>query len=141
MNDINDELLQVKIDKYCLDYPNKITVDELIQHIKYTHDQLVDFFEILLDKRKGARWILISGTLSSLHLVIDYLETGFFNIDYENNLFSILSHFGNELFYYSKKLKNNGIIQDTAELMYLISRLLGNPLPKKKFANSPEIEV
>ena len=139
MNDINDELLQAKINKFCLDYPNRITTDEFIQHIKYTHDQLLDFFEILSDKR-GSRWVLIGGALSSLKIVIDYLECGLSNIEYENYLFSILNHFGNELSIYSKRIKNK-IIQDTAELMYLISRLLGDPLPKKKFANSPKIEV
>jgi hypothetical protein len=135
MNDLQAELIQLKIQGYCLDYPNNLDLEWLIRHIKQTHDDISDYCEEKnVWDREDNIWALLSAINSTFKLIVRYLEQPAQDDElFENNITVICTHLGNELF--CRKSPDLLLFQ-AAELLSYFIWLLGTPLQKKKFENS-----
>ena len=133
MNNIRDELLQMKIQGYCLNYPNDLNLEDLIEHIKSTHDDLIDYCEEKnIWKRKSNTWALLSAINSVFDLIVRYLEQPLQDdLFFENKITSICVRLGNDLFHY--KGPEEPILFQTLELLAFFLWILGDPLKKKKY--------
>jgi hypothetical protein len=140
MNNINAELLQMKIDGHCLYYPSNFEFSDLITHSKWVCDCMTDYGSILIDLN-DEKYTLFCATKQVLHLLIDYFERILQDdISYEESLATICLHFQCELIQYMSETEEDEEITEFlfqgVELLGLIFRILGSPMSKKTFENS-----
>jgi hypothetical protein len=135
MNNIQDELLQMKIQGYCLNYPNDLDKEWLTVHIKSVQENIIIYCEKKnVWKRKSNTWALLSAISSTFALINRYLEQPLQDDDFfEGNIKPICIRLGNELFCH--KLQDPFLFQ-IIELLAFFVWSLGDPIEKKKFENS-----
>jgi hypothetical protein len=145
MNDINTELLQMKIEGLCLDYPTSITLDDLIDFSEMFCEDLGDFGDDLIKQNKDdGKDILLFAAACTLRLIVDYLEQDEQDDVYKEGYFiSICAHMHQELCKFADEIIEDddleeecNLLYNAAELFWLFFRILGEPMEKKKFQNS-----
>jgi hypothetical protein len=139
MNNIKAELLQLKIEGHCLQYPSDLEFVDLINLSKWTCDSMTDYGNVLLDL-DDEKFTLFFATKQILNLIIDYFERPLQDdISYEGSLATICLHCQYGLIQCIRETKDEDIIQfldQGIELLGLIFRTLGKQMPRKTFENS-----
>jgi len=144
MNNIDAEVLQMKIDGMCTWYPQDLTKDDLIDWAEELADELGNYGDLLCFERKDTsiNWSLFYSSACTLRLVVEYFERDEAledDIVHEGYLANLCSHFGWALLEYSELVKDDDIcdtLWNTIEFTNLLFRVLGKPMSKKKFENS-----
>lgn len=148
MNNINDELLQMKIEGLCVEYDEEMSKEDLICFAEEFCEELIEYGDELVgrDNLKGEleeKDTLLFAACSTLRLIVVYLDREEQeDIEYEGYLATISAHMYNELcdfaIMFAEKDPDNVCVMlfATAEFFWLLFRVLGEPLSKKVFANS-----
>ena len=131
MNDINSEILQMKIQGHCLEYPLNLELEDLTIHAKQICDDLTDYGNFLLDQNDN-KYTLFFATRCTLSLIIEYLERPIQDdAVYEDFIATICLHFQCEIRQYALTIKDLDILFETFEILGLLFRILGAPMSKE----------
>lgn len=141
MNNINDEVLQMKTEKHCLEYPSHLDLSVLIHYTKYICDRAADYGQNLLNQDND-NYTLLLAIKCTLNMVIEYFEKieqekQKEDIKYEGYLSIVCLHFQCEMYRYAKTIKDDPTIFESFELLGLLFRILGTPIKNPEMVKTP----